>query len=55
MGYCARCKITRKIINFEKRIVATSRGEKYSVLGECSTCGTKISRMMSKNMYEGLE
>jgi len=48
-GYCVKCKAKCQMKNPE--IVQNSRGG-YMGRGTCTTCGTKMSAMMSKENAE---
>ncbi len=48
-GYCVKCKEKREMKNPE--IVQTARGG-YMAKGTCSTCGTKMCAMLSKENAE---
>ncbi|MBS3073089.1 hypothetical protein J4477_04605 [Candidatus Pacearchaeota archaeon] len=48
-GYCVKCKTKREIKNPE--IVQNARGG-FMARGTCSSCGTKMSAMMSKDNAE---
>ena len=48
-GYCVKCKAKRQMKNPE--IKQTARGG-YMGQGMCTTCGTKMSAMMSKDNAE---
>ncbi|MEK6812057.1 MAG: DUF5679 domain-containing protein [Nanoarchaeota archaeon] len=49
-GYCVKCKVKgRQMKNPE--IKQTARGG-YMAQGACTTCGTKMSAMMSKDNAE---
>ena len=48
-GYCVKCKAKCQIKNPE--IKQTSRGG-YMAQGTCTSCGTKMSAMMSKDNAE---
>ncbi len=48
-GYCVKCKEKRDMKNCE--IVQNVRGG-YMAKGMCSSCGTKMSVMMSKDNAE---
>ena len=48
-GYCVKCKTKRQLKN--PQIKQTARGG-YMGQGTCTTCGTKMSAMMSKDNAE---
>ena len=48
-GYCVKCKAKCQMKNPE--IKKTSRGG-YMAQGNCSSCGTRMSAMMSKDNAE---
>ena len=49
-GYCVKCKEKGREMK-DPEIVKTSRGG-YMAKGTCSSCGTKMSAMMSKDDAE---
>ena len=49
-GYCVKCKEKGKEMK-DPEIVQTARGG-YMAKGSCSTCGTKMCAMMSKDNAE---
>jgi len=49
MGYCVKCKEKREMK--EPEIHQTARGG-YMAKGICTTCGTRMSVMMSKDNAE---
>jgi len=50
-GYCVKCKVKGREMK-SPVIKKTSRGG-YMGQGQCTTCGTKMSAMMSKDNAEG--
>jgi hypothetical protein len=48
-GYCVKCKAKREMKDV--KIVQTARGG-YMARGSCSTCGTGMCRIMSKDNAE---
>ena len=48
-GYCVKCKVKGREMK-SPVIKKTSRGG-YMGQGQCTTCGTKMSAMMSKETF----
>ena len=44
-GYCVKCREKR---DFEGEVTELKNGSKAAV-GQCSVCGTKMTRMLPKN------
>ncbi|MCK4327168.1 MAG: hypothetical protein KAW41_01690 [Candidatus Diapherotrites archaeon] len=45
-AYCVKCRTKVEIKDGEEVIIDTKRGKKKFMMGTCSVCGTKVSRVL---------
>jgi hypothetical protein len=54
-GYCAKCKKIQNITGPEfKTIKGKGNSRRESILGKCSECGTKISKILANENKQSL-
>jgi hypothetical protein len=51
--YCVKCRATRKVIKVKILSDTTSRGIINRQIGQCKTCGSRTSTLVSRRALAG--
>ena len=47
-AYCVKCKAKREMKNEKEEVMTGARGNRRVMKGECTTCGTRMVRILGK-------